>query len=219
VHLLLPADRRRSGYGLAIVERTDRLPAPEPGRWPLAPPERAVIDATRRMRERDVVRSIIAEVVQRGLRTPAQLGVELEAGGQRGTRLPREVLREVSDGIRSVAEAKARVLLQSSFALPPAVWNPEIVDAHGRFVAKPDAWFDDVAMAWEIDSHEWHLSPADHAATLARRSAMTAAGIIVLPTAPSRITREPATVLSELEQTHAHAAIRPRPALYIQGPR
>jgi hypothetical protein len=69
-------------------------------------------------------------------------------------------------------------------------------------------------MAWEIDSHEFHLSPADHAATLARRSAMMAAGILVVATAPSRITREPATVLAELERTHAQAALRPRPRLY-----
>jgi len=214
VHLLVPGERRRSGYGLVVVERTDRLPKPEPGRWPLAPLERAVIDAVRRMRERDVVRSVIAETVQRGLRTPAQLAAELEAGGQRGSRLPRNVLREVSDGIRSVAEAKARVLVRRSRSLPPPLWNPELVDEQGEFVVKPDAWFDEVAMAWEIDSHEWHLSPADHAATLARRSAMTAIGIVVLATAPSRITREPATVLAELERTHAQAARRPRPALF-----
>ncbi|TWF80790.1 hypothetical protein FHX44_116733 [Pseudonocardia hierapolitana] len=214
VHLLVPPERRRSGYGLVMIERTDRLPGPAPGRWPIAPLERAVIDTVRRMRERDVVRSVVAEVVQRGLRTPAQLATELEAGAQRGSRLPREVLREVSAGIRSVAEAKARVLLQRSKALPPALWNPEVVDEHGRFIAKPDAWFDDVAMAWEIDSHEFHLGPADHAATLARRSAMTATGIIVVATAPSRIAREPATVLAELERTHAQAALRPRPRLY-----
>jgi hypothetical protein len=214
VHLLVRAERRRSGYGLVMIERTDRLPTPEPGRWPIAPLERAVIDAVRRMRDRDVVRSVVAEVVQRGLRTPARLAAELEEGGQRGSRLPREVLREVSAGIRSVAEAKARVLLQRSRSLPPVIWNPEVVDEQGRFIAKPDAWFDGVAMAWEIDSHEFHLSPADHAATLARRSAMTAAGIIVLATAPSRITRESATVLAELERTHAQAALRPRPRLY-----
>ncbi|TQM45068.1 hypothetical protein [Pseudonocardia cypriaca] len=214
VHLLVPTERRRSGYGLVMIERTDRLPARGPGRLPVAPLERAVIDAVRRMRERDVVRSIIAETVQRGLRSPAQLAAELEAGAQRGSRLPREVLCEVRAGIRSVAEAKARALLQQSRALPPVVWNAEIVDEHGRFIAKPDAWFDGVAMAWEIDSHEFHLSPADHAATLARRSAMTAAGILVVATAPSRITREPTLVLGELERTHAQAAMRPRPRLY-----
>lgn len=213
VHLLVPTERRRSGYGLVMIERTDRVPVPEPGRWPVAPIERAVLDAVRRIRERDVVRSVLAEVVQRSLRTPAQLAAELEAGGQRGSRLPREVLREVSAGIRSVAEAKARELVLASRTLPPVLWNPAVVDAHGRFVAKPDAWFDDVAMAWEIDSHEFHLSPADHAATLARRSAMTAAGILVLATVPSRVTAEPAAVLAELERAHAHAASRPRPAL------
>lgn len=120
----------------------------------------------------------------------------------------------VSDGIRSVAEARARTLLRRSRTLPPALWNPRITDASGRSVATPDAWFDDVAMAWELDSREWHMSPADYDATLERRSAMTAAGIIVIATRPSRIHRAAPAVLAELEAAHAQAALRPRPPLH-----
>lgn len=32
VHLLVPSTLRRSGHGLALLERTDRLPIPVPGR-------------------------------------------------------------------------------------------------------------------------------------------------------------------------------------------
>jgi hypothetical protein len=80
VHLLGPTDRRRAGQNLALVERTDRLPEPSPGRWPLAPLDRAVLDFTRRVRDRDLVRSAIAEVVQRGRSTPAA-GTGRRAGG------------------------------------------------------------------------------------------------------------------------------------------
>lgn len=218
VQVLVPGDRRRVGYGLALVERTDRLPEPEPGRWPLAPLSRAVLDHVRRIGNRDLVRSAIAEVVQRGRATPAQLVRELDEGAQRGARLPREVLREVSDGIRSVAEARARALLRRSRSLPPALWNPRVVDASLRFIAMPDAWFDDVAMAWELDSREWHLSPADYDVTLERRSAMTAAGILVIATQPSRIHRAAPAVLKELEAAYGQAALRPRPQLHVFPP-
>lgn len=213
VHVLVPADRRRAGHGVALVERTERLPAAEPGRWPLAPPHRAVLDFARRCRDRDQVRSALAEAVQRRRCSPAELVEELRDGSRRGSALPREVLREVSDGIRSVAEAKARALLLET-TLPRPLWNPTLVDAvTGAFIAVPDAWFDEVGLAWEIDSHEFHLDPEDHARTLARRVAMTARGIAVVPHTPGRIMNEWPTVHDELQGNLQHAALRPRPAV------
>lgn len=120
------------------------------------------------------------------------------------------MLREIGDGVRSVAEAKAAQLLTRS-DLPVPLWNPRILDRSGRFVAMPDAWFDDVGMAWEIDSIEWHVSPADYERTLDRRSAMMAEGIVVLHTQPSKLERRPHEVLADLRRTYRHAAARPRP--------
>ncbi len=68
VHLLVPDTSRRTRHGIALLERTGRLPAAAQGRWPLAPPARAVLDACRRMRVRDHVRATIAEAVQTGRR-------------------------------------------------------------------------------------------------------------------------------------------------------
>jgi hypothetical protein len=175
VHVLVHADVRRVGGGRLLVERTRRMPAPAGGRWPLAPVVRAALDFARRSRDRGVVRSALAEVVQRRMGTVGQLGTELAAGPTRGSALPRQVLAEVSDGVRSAAEAQARTLARRS-GLPAPLWNPRLYDGAGRFVAVPDAWFDDVAMAWEIDSNEWHLSPEDYAATVARRGTLMAAG-------------------------------------------
>lgn len=62
----------------------------------------------------------------------------------------------------------------------------------------PDAWYHDVGLAWEIDSYEWHLAPADYALTLDRRSAMMAEGIVVMHTLPSKLTRREPEVLAEL---------------------
>jgi hypothetical protein len=209
VHVLIPGERRRGGCGLALVERTDRLPAPVPGRWPLAPITRAALDAARRLAARVEVRGLLAEVVQRGCCSPAELNAELARGSDRGARLPREVLLEISDGVRSVAEADAREIAQRS-GLPAPVWNAKLYDRYGRFIAMPDAWFDAVGMAWEIDSLEFHLSPADHERTLERRAAMMAEGIVVLHTLPKKLTHR-ADALEELRRTYAHAARSPRP--------
>ncbi|GAA0933802.1 hypothetical protein GCM10009559_23780 [Pseudonocardia zijingensis] len=209
VHVLVPGGRRRGGAGLALVERTHHLPLAVPGRWPLAPVARAALDAARRLVVRDEVRAVLAEVVQRERCSPAELNAELELGSGRGARLAREVLAEIGDGVRSAAEANAREVALSS-GLPAPWWNARLYDRTGRFIAMPDAWFDDVGLAWEIDSREFHLSPADHERTLARRSAMTAEGIVVLHTLPSGL-RHRRDAVDELRRTYASATRRPRP--------
>jgi len=93
------------------------------------------------------------------------------------------------------------------------MWNPRLHDSSGRFVAVPDAWFGDVAMAWEIDSLEWHLGPAEYAATLERRARLMAVGVVVVHHLPSALRRRPAEVLADLRANYAHAARRPRPSL------
>jgi hypothetical protein len=48
----------------------------------------------------------------------------------------------------------ARELVLGS-GLPTPLWNPTLLDAGGNVIACPDAWFDDVGPAWEIDSKDW----------------------------------------------------------------
>ena len=71
---------------------------------------RAALDAARRLPDRNEVRSLLAEVVQRGRCSPAELHTELADGSGRGTKLPREVLVEISDGVRSVGESRRATL-------------------------------------------------------------------------------------------------------------
>jgi len=78
------------------------------------------------------------------------------------------------------------------------MWNPRLHDRSGRFVAMPDAWFDDVGMAWEIDSLEWHLGPDDYARTLDRRAAMMAEGVLVVHHLPRTLQQDPTGVLRDL---------------------
>nr|WP_239029465.1 hypothetical protein [Pseudonocardia acidicola] len=210
VHVLIPTGRRRVGAGRVLAERTERLPEPAAGRWSLAPIARAALDFARRSSDRDEVRATIAEVVQQGRCSAADLCAELEAGSSRGSALPRDVLREIADGVRSVAEADARRLVARS-GLPQPLYNPRLLDKHGRFVAVPDVWFDEVALAWEIDSREFHLSPEEYDRTLDRRSAMMAEGVIVMHSQPRKLRHRRTEIVDELRRNYAQAALRPRP--------
>jgi hypothetical protein len=212
IHVLVPAERQPATTGFVVVERTIRMPAPlSVEGWPMAPLVRAVLDAARRIRRFDDVRALIAEAIQRGLCSVDELAVELAAGSRAGSARPRRVLREVGVGVHSVAEIDAQKLAVRSTVLPEFRWNVPVRDQHGAFIAVPDGWADDVALAWEIDSYEFHLSPEQYDRTLRRRAIMIAAGIVVAQTTPSRLRREPDQALRELESAYRQAQRRPRP--------
>lgn len=212
VHVLVPHGRRRQSRGRLVIERTTRLPEPilTDGGVPVAPVARAVLDAARRLSGADDACQLIASAVQRRLCSVTDLEKELCAGSQRGSALPRRELLTIADGVRSVAEKRARRLVRRS-GLPPMMWNPTILDSTGRFLACPDGWFDDVALAWEIDSMAHHLMPAAYASTLDRRAHMVAAGIIVAETRPTRLERYPRQSIADLVASYQQAALRPRP--------
>jgi len=87
--------------------------------------------------------------------------------------------------------------------------------ADGQFIAVPDAWCDEVALAWEIDSFEWHSDAKGYARTVARNTRYTAAGIVVVQTLPSRLRDDPAGVISDLRAAYTTAAARPRPPVTL----
>jgi hypothetical protein len=219
VHLLIREKSQRLGTAFVTIERTTRLPDPMwVGGFPVAPLVRAVLDGCRRLTDLDDIRALLAEAVQRGRATPAELLAELNAGSPRGTARPRAVLLELADGVRSTAESWARDLAQDN-GLPEVWWNPVVRRLNGTALPTPDAWFDDVAVAWEIDSYEFHLSPKDYAQTLARHNTMTAEGIVVVHTLPSRLRTEPREVLAEVRGALALARQRPRPPLIVRRSR
>lgn len=164
------------------------------------------------MTARDQVRATIAEAVQSGRCDVPALTAELAAGSSRGSAVARSVLVEVGAGARSAAEAAALELVRRA-GLPEPSWNTWLYRADGTFRACVDAWFDDVALAWEIDSREFRLSPADHERTVRRHSVLAAHGIPVVPTLPSHLANRPGEVLATLRDTRAAAARRPLPVV------
>lgn len=213
IHVLVPQASHIRSARFAAVERTIHLPdAVQRHGLRLAPIERAVLDAARRWRRLDKVRALLTEAVQRGRCRPEDLLTELDSGSRRGSALPRRVLAEIDKGARSVAEADGLRIWQVS-GLPAAVWNVPVVDGDGRFIAVPDAWCDEVAMAWEIDSFEWHFTARGYARTVARNTRYAGAGIVVVQTLPSRLRDDPSGVIAELRAAYRAASARPRPSV------
>jgi hypothetical protein len=213
VHILVRDEREITSSGFALVERTTRLPDPiTRGGLPVAPVYRAALDAARRIRDFDTVQALLAEAVQRKRCTPEQLDRELRLGSQRGSALPRRALQAILCGAESVAEADAWEIWKLA-GLPPAEWNVRVFDEQGTFIAKPDAWCDDIAFAGETDSRKWHSDGNRYSDTLARNARYTAAGIAFLQTLPIHLRTQPDRVIADLRSAYAAAQRRPRPAV------
>ncbi|QGK71215.1 hypothetical protein GIY23_18315 [Allosaccharopolyspora coralli] len=205
---------------MIVIERTTRMPQPEDRDGvPCAPPDRAVTDAARTWQTRELTEKLLVEATQLRSRChPSALAIEMERGSRRGTGLPREILRELTVDLRSVAELNACRLLRKT-DLPTPQWNVAVFDANGRFVACPDIWFDDVALAVEVDSFQFHFSRASYAETLTRNSRYAANGIAVLQLLPRQLTDRSGTVVASIRAAYDAAAARQRPEVTMRASR
>jgi len=213
VDVLIPASRTRCDTSFARLHRTARMPRRVcvDGEICYTLASRAVADATRWLTDPRAVCAIVADAVQRGRCPLGQLSDELAAGPVHGSALLRRALAEVTVGVRSVTEADFHLLIRRA-RLPEPMLNPRLY-AGDEFIASPDCWWPEAGVAAEVDSREWHLSPADWRRTVARHTRMSTYGIIVVHFTPAQITREPRTVLRDLAR--ALAAGRARPPLPI----
>ena len=218
VDVLVPKDRQCRNVAFVAVHRTTRMPdqVTVSGQRRYAAPPRAVADAARGLTDLRQVRAVVADAVQKG-RCPLSLLVhELAAGPIRGSALLRQVLAEVADGVRSGAEADFMDLIKRA-RLPMPLFNARLYDADGSLIAIPDAWWPEAGVAAEVDSREWHLTPADWQRTMHRHAQMSRQGIIVLHFTPREIRSDPAAVIAAI--TDAIKAGSARPSLPVTARR
>jgi hypothetical protein len=173
----------------------------------LVPAARAVADTARLLDEVRDVRAVVADAVQQGRCTVAELAAELHAAPIRGSAMFRSVLGEVADGIRSAAEGDLRKLIRAA-RLPTPLYNASLF-VDGRFLARPDAWWPDAGVSAEVDSRQWHLSPADWDRTRRRHDDMCAAGILPLHFSPRQIRLEQDKVVRQIRDTLRRGLERP----------
>jgi hypothetical protein len=211
VDVLIPWASKRQSVGFVRVHRTRLMPERIYVTGPIrfAKPARAVADTARSLARFDDVRQVVCEAVQRRACTVAELVEELSAGPARGSTLFREALAEVDDGVRSVAEADARVVILRS-DLPKPMFNARLHDENGVFIAMVDAWWAEAGVAAEIDSRAYHLTAGDHDRTTERHDRLVAHGILVLHFPPKRLKTDVAGVISDLRSAIEKGLGRPR---------
>ena len=211
VDVLIPWERSRQSTGFVRIHRTKRMPERlfVTGEIRFAKVPRAVADAARSLTRFDDVRHVVCEAVQRRACTVAELTEELEAGPVKGSALFREALAEIGDGVRSVAEADFRRLILRS-GLPRPVFNAQLFDADGIFIATVDAWWQEAGVAAEIDSRAYHLAAADQDRTTERHDRLAAHGILTLHFPPKRIKTDAPGIVSELQSAIDKGLARPR---------
>jgi hypothetical protein len=199
VDVLIPAARRRQSTGFAAMHRTIRMPdlwvAEGPLRYAMAP--RAVADAARFSAGLTEARAIVAGAVQKRMCPVDLLAQELAAGPRPGSAFLRKVLGEVAVGVLSVAEAEFRELILRA-GLPRPEFNARLLRADGSLLAVVDTWWAEAQVAGEVDSREWHLSPADWERTMRRHNELTQCGIQVLHFSPRQIRSEPRAVVAAI---------------------
>jgi hypothetical protein len=209
VDVLVPAGRHRNSIGFVRPHRTARMPDRIVSSGPLRLVEvaRAVADTTRLLADLRDVRAVVADAVQRGRCTVGDLATEVRSGPIRGSAMLRSVLGQVAEGIRSTAEGDLRDLIRAA-RLPMPLFNASLY-VGDTFLAIPDAWWPEAGVAAEVDSYEWHLSPADADRTRKRHDLMGAAGIIPLHFSPRQIRRERAEVIRVIKDALASGLNRP----------
>ena len=210
VDVLIPANSRKQSVGFVRVHRTRRIPERRyvSGKIRFTKPPRAVADAARSMTRFDDVRHVVCAAVQQRACTVAELTEELRAGPAAGATLFREALAEIGDGVRSVAEGDLRVLILDS-GLPRPVFNAQLFDAEGVFIATVDDWWPEAGVAAEVDSHAYHLSAQDQDRTTERHDRLIAHGILLLHFPPKRIKTDPAGIISDLRSAIEEGLRRP----------
>jgi hypothetical protein len=197
--VLVPADTRRKSTGYVQIQRTTRMPGDFYTTGPIRFTSlgRAVADAARGMTRFSDVQALVCEAVQRGRCTLEELVEELNAGPTPGRRWYRMALTEISEGIRSGAEAQLKYLIDRS-DLDRPMYNADLYTLDGIFLGRPDAWFARAGVAGEVDSREYHMGSKDYQETTMRHNRMEAAGIHVLHWLPSTIKTEPGRVIADL---------------------
>jgi hypothetical protein len=137
----------------------------------------------------------------------ADLADELASGPVGGSALLRSALNEVASGVRSAAEGEFRTLVIRA-GLPVPMFNARLLRGD-VLIAVADAWWPGAGLAVEVDSREWHLSPADWERTMRRHARMTAHGIVVLHFSPVQVRSQPAMVIETIKASLRNARGKP----------
>jgi len=218
VQVLVPHEERRKSTGFVLVQRTLELDprARVNGLYQVCSPARAVIDLGRQTTDLRLTRAVMSEAVQWRHASLDQLDEEVRRAGRSRTAVVRHVLQELTDGVRSAPEAELRTLLETSTVLPRALWNPTLRTTDGLRLPTPDAYIHEAALAFEVDSQEFHANPVGWATTFDRDNQLGEVGIDTAHFTPAEIRRSPGRTLRRAERIYLRRVGQvPEPSVLI----
>jgi hypothetical protein len=206
VHVLVPTQKRKTTRGFVRVERTSRLPqAVVFDGLPHAPSARAAVDAARTTDNPTKQRTLLLAPVHAGIRTIDQIRTELNAGSQRGTAALRALLNEPPKPTltSTLHEGWARRVTRRT-PIPPPIWHVRLYDKADQLLGIADAWWDEVALAWDF-GHQRDARSATRHGVFAKE------GVATVRTALPDLRSNPAKVAEQLAAAFLQATRRPRP--------
>jgi hypothetical protein len=168
VRVLVPDHVRRPDSRRVALTRTtglDQLAHWNRGGVTLAPPDRAIIDASRDLSDLREIRGVVLGGVDDGHASAADLRSVLDAGQRNGSALTRRAIRDAERGCASPPEAElvdALIGCGQPFLVNPEVWFGDIL------VGRPDVHFLGRAGTGEVESEERHGSLEDRESTYDR---------------------------------------------------
>ena len=215
VTVLVPHFERKNSTSSTHVRRSRELPRPfGEGGLQFAPLARATMDAACLASSLDDIRAVLAASVQQRKTSVAEM-IRAAREMYRIPTLVQEGLSEIVAGARSVPEAEMLRRLRRA-GMTTLLFNPRVYQGN-HFLCSPDVLEEKTWTALEIDSVEFHFSPADYRRTQERRRLAVAAGLIVISATPSEVKRDFTRVLASFQAAIEQGRSRVRPPLLRVG--
>ncbi len=176
----------------------------------MAPIERCILDAVRRLRNESDIAALMTEPVQRRMVLKEALEDELESGCRKGSATPRKVLRAIGAGVRSAAEHEVREWWLAQPELAPVLMNVSLFDEDGGFLGIADIHDEETGLVVAVDSVEQHFAtPEQVALTERQHRAYRSAGLHVIGVRPGRVRTDPVGLLRDVLDAERVAAALP----------
>jgi hypothetical protein len=190
IHVLVPADTRRSSSRFVRVTRTTTYDELETfswvgGRFATAP--RATVDAARAVSSPRDVRGLVLGAVGARRATVDELTAALDGGQRNGSALVRRAIADAARGCASPPEAELVDELLGRgvpFYVNPSLW------LDGVFLGCPDVWLVGTGTGGEVESQERHGDASGVENTYDRHERITAPGLQLVHLSVGRVRRD-----------------------------
>lgn len=225
IDVLVPRTRRLRSTRFVEVLRTSSLPdAVRVAGVPVAPVERALVDAVAGTAGAEEVRRLLTEAVRGGHSEPAAVVSELSAAKLLG----RPAVVGAVDALLAEGRAAAEARLYSmvrEHGLPEPLWNVELRLPGGPRLGGVDAYWPDQSVAVELDTRAPRYGPSPDrrrrsgedpqwSAYAARREHLERLGITVVHLTPRKL-REAVDQQATVVRTALMASADREPAAYV----